>query len=602
MPLLILQANSVPLPTRDTISKKDNIVSISSLVSEQFPEFIRIDHPRTVAFMEAYYEWMEQKDETLYSTFILKDFSDIDQTIDEFIKHFKSQYLDRFPEKLAYDHETGAAVNEKRLIKRIKDFYKAKGTEKAYQLLFRILYDTTVDFYYPKTDIIKASDGKWIDEKSIKITSLSDNDIWNSPETIVTQTNKAGEFIANAKVTNVRKYEHHKLTVAELFLTDLNGTFVPDGVVSFESGNEELIYPVLSSVMVNVNDEGISENGRGYKAGDQIYISSTNGSGARGTISSVNNNGGVSSIKLSDSGVGYRSSDSFTYNVHTLTGTGAGFTASSGAIFEHPGYFIDGSGHPSAKKHLQDNFFYQDWSYELKTDITIEKYKAAILDLIHPAGTQLFNQIFIKKLHPTNTETYTSAVAYEMSTLGHYTPYTFNTKENLRHNTQGTDLYPFGYNPSEPTVDESGNEDHTGATARDAIFWGLVYNDYAGRTAQSDSITAGNTFAYDLGIGGTWDPGTTGPMWYLSEGVFFLDGFSGASAAYSFVGTADAGDFDENGSYWVIYPHPNIRGIDSIPEGITFTSVEIQPFLQIESPINITGGIITSSVINYGTI
>ena len=315
MPLLILQANSVPLPTRDTISKKDNIVSISSLVSEQFPEFIRIDHPRTVAFMEAYYEWMEQKDETLYSTFILKDFSDIDQTIDEFIKHFKSQYLDRFPEKLAYDHETGAAVNEKRLIKRIKDFYKAKGTEKAYQLLFRILYDTTVDFYYPKTDIIKASDGKWIDEKSIKITSLSDNDIWNSPETIVTQTNKAGEFIANAKVTNVRKYEHHKLTVAELFLTDLNGTFVPDGVVSFESGNEELIYPVLSSVMVNVNDEGISENGRGYKAGDQIYISSTNGSGARGTISSVNNNGGVSSIKLSDSGVGYRSSDSFTYGL-----------------------------------------------------------------------------------------------------------------------------------------------------------------------------------------------------------------------------------------------------------------------------------------------
>ena len=123
MSILILQSNSTALPSRDIIVKKDSIVSVSSLVSEQFPDFIRLDHPRLVAFMEAYYEWMEQKEEALYSTFILKDFSDIDHTITEFIKHFKSQYLDRFPEQLAYDHTTGSPVDEKRLIKRIKDFY-----------------------------------------------------------------------------------------------------------------------------------------------------------------------------------------------------------------------------------------------------------------------------------------------------------------------------------------------------------------------------------------------------------------------------------------------------------------------------------------------
>ena len=598
----MFQLNATTPWARDVISKKDSIVSISSLVSEQFPEFIRIDHPRTVAFMEAYYEWMEQREEALYSTFILKDYSDIDDTISDFIIHFKSQYLDRFPERLAYDHTTGAAVDEKRLIKRIKEFYKAKGTEKAYQLLFRILYDASVNFYYPKKDIIKVSDGKWVDEMSIKVTSLMNDNIWNTPETMIVQKDASGKFIANAKVVDVRRYEHHKMTVTELFLTDINGVFIADEYVEFETGAKELVYPLLSSVVINTNLEGIKEFGSGYKPGDPINITSTHGSEAKGTISSVNIGGGITSITLTNGGVGYRNTDTFSYDVVSLTGTGAGFTASAGSSFVHPGYFLDGSGHPSAKKHIQDNFFYQDWSYELQTKITLNEYKNAILDLIHPAGTKLFNRILIKKLHPINTETYTSGVAYEISTLGHYTPYTFNTSENLRHNSAATDLYPFGYNPSEPTVDESGSDDHTGATGRDAIFWGLVYNDYPGRTAQSDSITAGHTFAYDLGSGGTWDPGTTGPMWNLSSGVFFLDGFSGASAAYSFVGTADAGDFDENGSYWVIYPHPNIRDIDSIPTGTSFSNVEIQPFLYLESPTNLTGGIITSSVTNYGTI
>ncbi len=65
---------------------------------------------------------------------------------------------------------------------------------------------------------------------------------------------------------------------------------------------------------------------------------------------------------------------------------------------------------------------------------------------------------------------------------------------------------------------------------------GLVYNDYAGRTAQEDSVTAGHTWAF--GLGGTtlagytgefnglsWDTGATGPLWYLSDGIFFTGGF-----------------------------------------------------------------------------
>ena len=105
----------------DIATKKDSIVSLSSLVSEQLPSFVASDHPRMVAFLEAYYEWMQQKDETLYSTFVLKDCSDVDDTMTAFVEHFKSQYLEGFPKALAYDKTTSSLVDEKRLIKRIKE-------------------------------------------------------------------------------------------------------------------------------------------------------------------------------------------------------------------------------------------------------------------------------------------------------------------------------------------------------------------------------------------------------------------------------------------------------------------------------------------------
>ena len=42
------------------ILDKDNRNRLSKLVSEQLPEFIKGDHTTLVAFIEAYYEYLEQ--------------------------------------------------------------------------------------------------------------------------------------------------------------------------------------------------------------------------------------------------------------------------------------------------------------------------------------------------------------------------------------------------------------------------------------------------------------------------------------------------------------------------------------------------------------
>jgi len=611
---LIQQNNPNVLVQREIPEKKDNIISVSSLVEEQLPHFVRVDHPRTVAFMEAYYEWMEEKDETLYSASLFHEYKDIDETIDQFVVHFRKQYLDRFPTDLAIDKTIGAKVDEKRLVKRIKQFYGAKGTEKAYRLLFRILYDTEIEFYYPKKDIIKASHGKWIQEKSLKLTSSEGVSgatyglLWNTPETIITQKDASGKFIAEAKVSSVRVYETALTTISEVFLNDINGVFESDVPVTFENNFSEVPYPILQNISVNIDTYGNAERGRGYVIGDNVVLTtsvtggSVQGYGAKGIVNTVTIEGGIVSIELQDSGLGYRhdSGATFDYVITSLTGTGAGLTSTSGALFNNSGHFFDASGHPSSNKHLQDSFFYQDYSYELKSEITLETYKQAVLDLIHPAGTKLFNRIYIRKHHPTNTVRETSATPYDISTCGHYLPYTFNTVENLRHNTTGTDLYPFGYNPSVATADDDSSTPHQAGVARSRVYWGLVFNDEPGRTAQSDGYTSGNTYAFNAygSSGTTWDPGTTGPLYHLSQGVVLNYGLSGASAAYEILATAEAGDFTNQGSYWVIYQHPNSRGLNTIPSGTTFANVKLEPFFHITYPdgfTNGTGGIMTSS-------
>jgi len=177
--------------------------NLSTFAPFQLPEFVREDHPHLAEFIEAYYEWLDQETDYLRSPMRLGEIVDIDTTMDIFVDRFRKQYLLDFPETLAVNKETGKPLNEKTLIKNIKDFYRAKGTEKTYRFLFRILFDTTVDFYYPKTDILRLSDGKWVVNKSIKVLHNSKKNIFECVGKSVLQRNSDGDIIASGSVLNV---------------------------------------------------------------------------------------------------------------------------------------------------------------------------------------------------------------------------------------------------------------------------------------------------------------------------------------------------------------------------------------------------------------
>jgi hypothetical protein len=71
------------------------------------------------------------------------------------------------------------------------------------------------------------------------------------------------------------------------------------------------------------------------------------------------------------------------------------------------GLFTTNDGFLSDKKYMQDSYYYQQFSYVLRTGKNVADWKNAFTRLIHPAGFKFFGEIaiFIKLLTSSNTQT-----------------------------------------------------------------------------------------------------------------------------------------------------------------------------------------------------
>ena len=93
----------------------------------------------------------------------LLDYDDVDNTIDSFFTEFKEAYMRTIPDGLA------EGVDKRKLLKNIKDLYRAKGSKTGHKLFFRILLNEEVDITYPTKDMLRVSDGKWSDDSILRI-------------------------------------------------------------------------------------------------------------------------------------------------------------------------------------------------------------------------------------------------------------------------------------------------------------------------------------------------------------------------------------------------------------------------------------------------
>lgn len=283
-------------------------IKSSAVVSRQLPEFVREDYPTFVAFVEAYYEYLQAQG---------VDFNkirDIDTTIEDFIDQFKKELAHNAP---------NAISDERFILQKIKDYYLSKGSEASYNLFFRLLFGKTADIVFPGQQLLKASDGVWNQETSIFVRIIfGDPDSIVGREVNIQSGNLTFRVLIDRKQELTRELDKvasidPSLQVYEYFLNrSFFGDIKPGDTVRFGDNFLAVILPTTSSIR-------ISQGGRNFKIGQVFEISSGAGTTILLKVTAVTPEGGIKYADIIKFGIGYNSNFSSSLLAETSIGARA---------------------------------------------------------------------------------------------------------------------------------------------------------------------------------------------------------------------------------------------------------------------------------------
>lgn len=424
-------------------------VKIYNLIKSQVPEFVREDYPTFIAFLEAYYEYLD----SIYVD--VKDYRSLENTVDDFIQYFRRE--------LAYNIPKSEFVDDKFLISRAKDIYEAKGSPASYNLLFRLLFNKDVDVKYPYSQVLKPSDGKWNRDTSIfvRIEYGDPNDIIGRIIEVVSTNKIISVFVNKAETVGIDIEASLQVSenIYEIFIDkNLFAEVSPGDFIQYEETFKAEILPVTSGIE-------IIYPGKGFKAGQIFPVEVAGGKGAIIKIKRVDSEGKVISAELVRFGLGhnvdfnisidpnqdilsntndgylivgdnvylnssqnefteYGTINTFDYNSDSVApafeGSYAGsivgefsyktfgqpeivvgetepasFLIKLGALATYPGYYSSNDGFLSDTIYLQDSKYYQAFSYVLSVDMQLNEYGSIVKDILHPSGMALFGEYAI---------------------------------------------------------------------------------------------------------------------------------------------------------------------------------------------------------------
>ena len=252
----------------------------------------------------------------------LTNFRDPDKAISDFLTKFRDEFLKTIPENLAI------GLNKRNLIKNIKSMYRLKGTQKGHELFFRILFNEISETFYPRTQMLRVSDGQWDTQKVLRAIANTGNTINLVGRTITGQTSGA-----SAVVESVRKFILGNQEISEFIIN--NSTFVGTFTIGEEiigTASDLDDYFIKADITGIPGTKTITNDGSLYTQADQITITG-GGAGASLTINDVGT-GGISEIIVDDGGSGYVTGDVLNFtNTGTQGVNAAGFVAVVGGGF-----------------------------------------------------------------------------------------------------------------------------------------------------------------------------------------------------------------------------------------------------------------------------
>jgi hypothetical protein len=237
---------------------------------------------------------------------------------------YEPRYVYSYPRSFVSDY--------RKLLPKIKDFYRARGTEKSYKFLLRLLSNgKDTELFYPKKHIFKSSDGKWFVQRSLRVSNTHINGVAdNSSSTLALYAGRQLRgLLSNTTATVERTEQFYELgtLINEIFLSGISNTFTSGETVQASyvddlSGstvtiNSDIFSGLVTSVVVN-------NGGTGYTIGTPVSFVGGEGTGAAGVVSSVTT-GNIATLSVINGGSGYKVNDPLLF-------TGGGGTGAAGQV------------------------------------------------------------------------------------------------------------------------------------------------------------------------------------------------------------------------------------------------------------------------------
>ena len=265
---------------------------LSTLVENQFPAFYKEEGPKFLAFIKAYYQYLETTGKQQDIQRNLKNYKDIDDTLNEYIQYFRSELMPEIPDD---------ALADKRLLaKRIKDLYTTKGTIDSYKLLFKILYDEDVEINFPADQMLKVSDGDYRIDRYL----VTHHD--PRAYTLIGKTIKGTDSQAEGLVEDVKRLVAKNRDIDQILLSNVKGSFNHLEAIQLK-GVPNSYAPIVECGIRRVT---VATGGGEYRKGDIVdIISSKTGAFAKAVVTDTSDLQSKVNFNLVDGGSGYVSSE-----------------------------------------------------------------------------------------------------------------------------------------------------------------------------------------------------------------------------------------------------------------------------------------------------
>lgn len=243
---------------------------VSNFVKNQFPLFYQEEGSDFILFLKAYYEWMEDSwgsnadgyGGPVREARELLDYRDIDNTLEKFLEFFQKKYL--------YGIPFNVISNKRFLLKHILDVYRSKGTIQCYRLLFKLLYNEDIEVYLPGRDVLRVSDGTWVEPKYLEVTG------GQNLTNYIGKTVIGAESKVTAIVENFVKESHNNDVINILYISNVlpkrKNFNINEKIVLVDLVDDAIAVNQAPSLLGSLDSITVISGGQDYKIGDVIKI------------------------------------------------------------------------------------------------------------------------------------------------------------------------------------------------------------------------------------------------------------------------------------------------------------------------------------------